>query len=72
MRALREVYVALADDARQEALSPAAEWLLDNFHIITAAERDIHRPSRRRSNACRSSRPMSSPAGRASTRSRSN
>ena len=42
MRALREVHVALADDARQEALSPAAEWLLDNFHIITAAERDIH------------------------------
>jgi cyclic beta-1,2-glucan synthetase len=42
MRALREVYVALADDARQEALSPAAEWLLDNFHIISAAERDIH------------------------------
>jgi len=42
MRALREVYVSLADDARQEALSPAAEWLLDNFHIITAAARDIH------------------------------
>jgi cyclic beta-1,2-glucan synthetase len=42
MRALREVYVALADDAREEALSPAAEWLLDNFHIISATERDIH------------------------------
>ncbi len=42
MRALRELYVALADDARQEALSPAAEWLLDNFHIISAAARDIH------------------------------
>ena len=42
MRVLRELYVALADDARQEALSPAAEWLLDNFHIISAAARDIH------------------------------
>ena len=42
MRALRGVYVALADDAQQEALSPAAEWLLDNFHVISAASRDIH------------------------------
>ena len=41
MRALRSVYTALAGDARQEAMSPAAEWLLDNFHIITAAARDI-------------------------------
>src|SRR5688500_3908702 len=42
VRALREVYIALADDARQEAMSPAAEWLLDNFHIISAAAHDIH------------------------------
>ena len=42
MRALREVYAALAGDARQEAMSPAAEWLLDNFHIVAAAARDIH------------------------------
>src|SRR4029079_10492779 len=42
MRALREVYTALAEDARQEASSPAAEWLLDNFHIVSAAARDIH------------------------------
>src|SRR6186997_1357978 len=42
MRALREVYTALAHDARHEAMSPAAEWLLDNFHIISAAARDIH------------------------------
>jgi cyclic beta-1,2-glucan synthetase len=41
-RALREVYTALADDARREPVSPAAEWLLDNFHIISAAARDIH------------------------------
>ena len=41
MRALRGVYTALAEDARQEAMSPAAEWLLDNFHIVSAAARDI-------------------------------
>ncbi len=41
-RALRQVYTALADDARREDVSPAAEWLLDNFHIISAAARDIH------------------------------
>jgi cyclic beta-1,2-glucan synthetase len=40
--ALREVYTALAEDARQESVSPAAEWLLDNFHIISAATRDIY------------------------------
>ena len=35
--ALRTVYTALAEDARQsEPLTPAAEWLLDNFHIISA------------------------------------
>ena len=42
-RALREVYTELADDAQaRRAASPAAEWLLDNFHIISAAARDIH------------------------------
>jgi cyclic beta-1,2-glucan synthetase len=41
MRALREVYTILADDARQEPMPPAAEWLLDNFHIASAAARDI-------------------------------
>jgi cyclic beta-1,2-glucan synthetase len=42
MRALRDVYVALTEDARRgEQPSPAAEWLLDNFHIISAAARDI-------------------------------
>jgi cyclic beta-1,2-glucan synthetase len=40
-RALREIYTALADDARRESVSPAAEWLLDNFHSISAAARDI-------------------------------
>ena len=42
MRALRGVYAALAEDARQEGMSPGAEWLLDNFHIISSAARDIH------------------------------
>src|SRR6185436_7602568 len=37
-----DVYMTLAEDARHEAMSPAAEWLLDNFHIIAAAARDIH------------------------------
>ena len=41
-RILRDVYRALAEDARREPVSPAAEWLLDNFHIISAASRDIH------------------------------
>jgi len=41
-RALREVYEGLAEDARRESVAPTAEWLLDNFHIISAATRDIH------------------------------
>src|SRR5256885_1502872 len=42
-RALRHVYTSLsADAARGEPSSPAAEWLLDNFHIVLAALRDIH------------------------------
>src|SRR5439155_8304156 len=40
---LRRVYASLADDAKRgEPSSPAAEWLLDNFHIVLAALRDIH------------------------------
>src|SRR5580765_1249950 len=42
-RALRAAYTSLAEDAtRGEPSSPAAEWLLDNFHIVIAALRDIH------------------------------
>src|SRR2546421_6305192 len=42
-RTLRQVYTSLADDAKRgEPSSPAAEWLLDNFHIVLAAVRDIH------------------------------
>src|SRR5262245_18205580 len=33
-RVLRKVYTALADDARRGTVSPAAEWLLDNFHVV--------------------------------------
>jgi cyclic beta-1,2-glucan synthetase len=41
-RALREVYTALTEDVRRgEPAAPAAEWLLDNFHIISATLRDI-------------------------------
>ena len=41
-RVLRMVYTALAEDARRgEPSSPAAEWLLDNYHVISAAIRDI-------------------------------
>ena len=42
MRALRAIYTSLAEDAGAEAVPPAAEWLLDNFHVISAAARDIH------------------------------
>ena len=42
-RALRHIYTALNDDAKLgEPSSPAAEWLLDNFHLVVAAIRDIH------------------------------
>src|SRR5262245_39723694 len=42
MRALRDVYTALADDARVgEPPSPAAEWLLDNYFVVAAAARDV-------------------------------
>ena len=43
-RSLRNTYRALAEDAsRGEPASPATEWLLDNFHIVAAAGRDIVR-----------------------------
>src|SRR3954452_12773866 len=41
MVVLRDVYMQLAEDAHREPMPPAAEWLLDNFHIIAAAARDI-------------------------------
>src|SRR5262245_55039398 len=42
MAALREIYTQLAEDTQLEAVSPAAERLLDNFHVVSAAARDIH------------------------------
>src|SRR5262245_7410868 len=36
-RVLRHAYQVLAQDVRRgEAVAPAAEWLLDNFHLIEA------------------------------------
>src|SRR5579862_6570887 len=44
LEALREAYRALADDVRRgEPLAPAAEWLLDNFHLIETEGRQIPR-----------------------------
>src|SRR2546423_5055739 len=42
-RVLRDAYRTLADDVRTgQFVTAAAEWLLDNFHLITAEIRDIH------------------------------
>ena len=42
-RVLEQAYRAVADDVRRaEAASPAAEWLLDNFHLIANEVRSIH------------------------------
>ena len=42
--ALRKLYTELAADVRAgEPPSPAAEWLLDNFFVVTAAARDVWR-----------------------------
>src|SRR5882762_3767059 len=41
-RVLREAYRTLADDVRTgQFVTAAAEWLLDNFHLVTAEIRDI-------------------------------
>ncbi|MGI8671370.1 MAG: hypothetical protein ACR2LU_02055, partial [Luteitalea sp.] len=40
---LERAYRAVAADVhRGEAVSPAAEWLLDNFHLIASEVRSIH------------------------------
>ncbi|WP_305068752.1 GH36-type glycosyl hydrolase domain-containing protein [Luteitalea sp. TBR-22] len=42
-RALAHAYQVVADDARRaEPVSPAGEWLLDNFHLIANEVRSIH------------------------------
>jgi cyclic beta-1,2-glucan synthetase len=36
-RALRQAYLTMADDVRRgEFVTPASEWLLDNFHLLAA------------------------------------
>jgi cyclic beta-1,2-glucan synthetase len=41
-RALREAYLALAEDVHKgEFVSAAAEWLLDNYHLVASEIRDV-------------------------------
>ena len=41
-RVLREAYRALAEDVHQgEFVTPAEEWLLDNFHLVASEIRDV-------------------------------
>jgi cyclic beta-1,2-glucan synthetase len=43
-RVLRKVYITMADDVhRGEFVTPAAEWLLDNFHLVTSEVLDVRR-----------------------------
>ncbi|MEK7730250.1 MAG: hypothetical protein AAB363_00170, partial [Planctomycetota bacterium] len=42
-RLLRDAYRALADDVhRGQFVTPAAEWLLDNFHLVASEIREVH------------------------------
>ncbi len=42
-RLLREAYRTMADDVHKgEFVPPAAEWLLDNFHLVASEIRDVH------------------------------
>jgi cyclic beta-1,2-glucan synthetase len=48
-RVLRRAYGALGDDVRNgQPITPAAEWLLDNFHLLTSEIRDIRQHLRGR------------------------
>ena len=41
-RVLREAYLTMADDVhRGEFVTPAAEWLLDNYHLVASEIRDV-------------------------------
>jgi len=43
-RILRQAYRAVAEDVHQgRAIPPAAEWLLDNFHLIESEQLEIRR-----------------------------
>ncbi|HLE21561.1 MAG TPA: carbohydrate-binding protein, partial [Vicinamibacteria bacterium] len=42
-RVLRDTYRSLAEEVHEgEFVTPAAEWLLDNFHLVASEIRDIH------------------------------
>ena len=41
-RVLREAYLTMAEDVHQGAfVTPAAEWLLDNYHLVASEIRDV-------------------------------
>ena len=40
---LREAYGAFAEDVKSDVIPPAAEWLLDNFHLVEAEILNIER-----------------------------
>jgi cyclic beta-1,2-glucan synthetase len=43
-RVLHEAYIAMADDVhRGKFITPAAEWLLDNFHLVASEVLDVRR-----------------------------
>src|SRR5688500_97903 len=43
-RVLRAAYVTMADDVHRGAfVTPAAEWLLDNFHLVASVILDVRR-----------------------------
>ena len=42
-RVLRQAYLSMAEDVhRGEFVTPAAEWLLDNYHLVASEIRDVH------------------------------
>jgi len=42
-RLLGDAYRTLSNDVRRgEFITPAAEWLLDNFHLVASEVRDVH------------------------------
>ncbi len=48
-RVLRKAYRLLSGDAhRGEAITPATDWLLDNFHLIEGEIREVHKNLPRR------------------------
>ena len=42
-KVLRVAYRAFAEDAKQGAVPPAAEWLLDNYHLVEAEILNVRR-----------------------------